>query len=454
MMVHASSAAQRRGPVDVHEMRSNLERLSELERRLSVTLSAADIDHEVESRLKRLSRTVRMQGFRPGKVPLKVVVQHYGTQVRREVLGDAMQKSFGDAVREQNLRVAGYPRFEAGPPAEGAGEFQYSAVFEVYPEVVVGDLSKATIDRPTLDVGEAEVDKTIEIMRKQRVRFEPVERSAQTGDRVTIDFQGTVDGAAFPGSSAKGQALVLGENRLLPDFETNVTGLKKADSKGFDLRFPDDYHGKEVAGKTARFEVTVLEVAAPHLPEVNADFAKSLGVESGDTGTMRAEVKQNVEREVRLRLKNRIKDQVMAALLEGTKVETPKALVQAEIERMRSAARQDLAQRGVKLKDDAPLPVEMFAAQAERRVNLGLILAEVVKAHNLYAKPEQVRAQVEEQAQSYERPEEVVRWFYAAPERLRDIESAVMEENVITWALGVARLKERIINFDELMGNK
>ena len=435
-------------------MQSNLERLSELERRLSVTLPTADIDNEVESRLKRLSRTVRMQGFRPGKVPLKVVAQHYGMQVRQEVLGDAMQKSFGEAVREQNLRVAGYPRFEAGPPAEGAQEFQYSAVFEVYPEVVVGDLSKAVIERPLLDVGEAEVDRTIEIMRKQRGHYHPVERAAQTGDRVTLDFEGTLDGAPFAGSSAKGQAVVLGEGRLLPDFESNVIGSGKGATRKFDLRFPDDYHGKEVAGKTAQFEVTVNEVAAAHLPEVNEEFAKSLGVASGDIAQMRAEVKQNLEREVKARLKNRVREQVMTALLEATKVDAPKSLVQLEIERLRAAARQDLAQRGVKMKDDTPLPADLFEAQAQRRVNLSLILGELVKAHSLYARPEQVRAQVEEHAQSYERPEEVIRWFYAAPERLRDIESAVMEENVVAWAIGVAGSRDQTINFDELMGNK
>jgi trigger factor len=440
--------------VDVDEMQANLERLSELERRLSVTLPTADIENEVESRLKRLSRTVRMQGFRPGKVPLKVVAQHYGPQVRQEVLGDAMQKSFGEAVREQNLRVAGYPRFEAGSPSDGAQEFQYSAVFEVYPEVVVGDLSKVQIDRPLLEVGETEVDKTIEIMRKQRVRYEPVERAAQTGDRVTLDFEGTLDGAAFAGSSAKGQAVILGDGRLLPDFESNVVGLGKGDTRTFDLRFPDDYQGKEVAGKTAQFEVAVSAVAEPHLPEVDAEFARSLGVASGDIAQMRAEVRQNLEREVKARLKSRVKEQVMTALLEATKVEAPKALVQMEIERLQAVARQDLAQRGVRVKDDTPFPADIFEAQAQRRVNLGLILSELVKTHGLYAKPEQVRAQVEEQAQSYERPEEVIRWFYAAPERLRDIESAVMEENVVAWAQGVAGSRERAINFDELMGNK
>ncbi len=436
------------------EMQANLERLSELERRLSVTLPVSDIASEVESRLKRLTRTVKMQGFRPGKVPLKVVARQYGPQVRQEVLGDAMQKSFGDAVREQNLRVAGYPRFEPKPLNEQSAEFQYIAVFEVYPEVSVGDLSQAAISRPVFEVGEAEVDKTIEIMRKQRAVFDAVDRPAQTGDRVTIDFRGTLDGAEYPGSSAKGHAVVLGENRMLPDFEAQVIGLKRGESRAFDLRFPDDYHGKDVAGKTAQFEVTVGEVAAPRLPEVDAEFAKVLGVEAGDIATMRAEVRLNLEREVKARLKNRVKDQVMQALLDSTRIEAPKGLVQLEIQRMEAAARQDLAQRGVRVKEGTALPVEMFEAPAQRRVNLGLILAELVKIHGLYAKPEQVRALVEEQAQSYERPEEVIRWFYAAPERLRDIESAVMEENVVARVLSIARLQDQAVNFDELMGNK
>ena len=263
-------------------MPSNLETLSALERRLSVTVPATEIDSEVENRLKRLSRTVKMHGFRPGKVPLKVVAQQYGPQVRQEVLGDAMQKTFGEAVRNQNLRVAGYPRFEPKPLAEGSAEFHYSATFEIYPEVVVGDIASAAIERPVLEVDEAEVDKTIEIMRKQRATYGPVERAAQTGDRATIDFRGTLDGVEFQGSSAKDQPVVLGEGRLLPEFEGNVTGMKAGESKAFDVRFPDDYHGKEVAGKTARFEVTVKAVAEPHLPEVDAAFAKSLGVADGD----------------------------------------------------------------------------------------------------------------------------------------------------------------------------
>jgi trigger factor len=436
-------------------MQANLETLSALERKLSVSLPATDIDHEVETRLKRLSRTVKMHGFRPGKVPLKVVEQHYGPQVRQEVLGDAMQKSFGEAVRQQNLRVAGYPQFELTPRTDGAGEFRYSATFEIYPEVKIGDIAGATIERPALDIGDAEVDKTIEIMRKQRVRYEEeVERAAQTGDRVTIDFRGTLDGADFPGASGSGQQAVLGEGRLLPDFDAGITGMKPGETKSFDVGFPADYHGREVAGKTARFEVTVRHVAAPRLPEVDAAFAKTLGVADGDLSRMRAEIRGNLEREVKAKLRNRQRDQVMQALLDATRIEAPRSLVSMEVERLQAGARQELAARGVKVTQETPLPGDLFEQQAQRRVTLGLILGELVRMHGLQSKPEQVRKRVEEQAESFERPEEVVKWYYAAPERLREIESAVLEDNVVEWALGVARVTDRIVDFDELMGKQ
>lgn len=435
-------------------MQANLETLGRLERRLSIAVPLAEIDSEVESRLRRLTRTVKMHGFRPGKVPYKVVQQQYGGQVRQEVLGDALQKSFSNAVRQQNLRVAGYPKFEAKPLADGASQFEYSATFEIYPDIAVGDISTATITRPTLEVGDAEIDKTLEIMRKQRVSYEPVERAAAEGDRVTMNYRGSIDGKPFEGSAAEASSVVLGEGRLLPDFEKQLAGMKSGESKTFELRFPDDYHGREVAGKTASFEVRLLQVAAPKLPEIDAEFAKSLGVADGDLGKMRAEVKANLEREVKARLRNRVKDQVMQALLDVTQVEVPKALVEMEIQRMQAQARQDLAARGIPVKDDTPLPAEMFEKQAQRRVNLGLILAEVVKINNLHAKPEQVKAAVEEQAQSYEHPQEVVKWFYQSPERLRDIESMVLEDNVVAWVLGAARVEDKTIAFDELMENK
>jgi len=435
-------------------MQANLENLSALERRLSVAVPMSEIDQEVDTRLKRLTRTVKMHGFRPGKVPLKVVAQQYGPQVRREVLGDALDRTFGEAVRQHNLRVAGYPRFEPKPFSEGASDFEYSATFEVYPEVQLGDVAGSKVVRPRLEVGDAEVDRTIEIMRKQRVTYEKADRGAENGDRVTISYRGTIDGTEFAGGKAENQSVVLGEGRLLADFESAMQGMKAGESKTFELKFPDDYHGKDVAGKTASFEVSVSEVAAPKLPEIDGEFAKTLGVADGDLGKMREEIKANLEREVKARLKSRVKDQVMQALLDSTKVEVPKSLIESEIERLRQLTRQDFAARGIPVKDDTPLPAEMFEKQAERRVNLGLILAELVKAHNLQAKPEQVRALVEEQAQSYENPQEVVRWYYQQPDRLRELESMVLEDNVVEWALQTAQVEDQPIGFDELMGNK
>jgi trigger factor len=435
-------------------MQANLETLGQLERRLSIAVPMTEIDSEIESRLKRLSQTVKMHGFRPGKVPLKVVAQQYGGQVRQEVLGDALQKSFGEAVRQQNLKVAGYPKFEAKPLADGALHFEYSATFEIYPDVAIGDISKATVSRPTLVVGDAEVDKTLEIMRKQRVTYDPVQRAAEAGDRVTVNYQGKIEGKEFNGSAAQGHRVVLGEGKLLPDFEKHLTGMKSGESKTFELRFPDDYPAREVAGKTATFDVSVTEVAAPRLPVVDAEFAKSLGVADGDLGKMRAEIRANLEREVKTRLKSRVKDQVMQALLDVTQIVAPKGLVEMEIQRMQAQARQDLVARGIQVKDGMPMPAEIFEKQAQRRVSLGLILAEVVRLHNLQARPEQVRAVVEEQAQSYEHPEEVVKWFYQSPDRLRDIESMVLEDNVVAWGLGAARVEDKAIAFDELMENK
>jgi trigger factor len=434
-------------------MQANLENLGTLERRLSVAVPMTEIEREIDVRLKRLSRTVKMHGFRPGKVPLKVVAQQYGPQVRQEVLGDALQKSFGEAVRQQNLKVAGYPRFDAKPPSEDAAEFEYSATFEVYPEVQLGEISNATITRPQLEVTAAEVDRTLEIMRKQRVTYERVERAAENADRVTMSYTGTIDGVEFTGGKAENQEAVLGEGRLLPAFESQLAGMKAGDAKTFDVRFPDDYHGKDVAGKTASFEVSVSEVAQPRLPEIDADFAKGLGVVDGDLERMRTEIRANLEREVKARLKARVKEQVMQALLDTTKVDVPQALVEGEIERLRELTRQDLAARGIPVKPDIPMPAEMFEQQARRRVNLGLILAELVKAQQLQPKAEQVRAAVEEQAQSYEQPQELVRWYYQQPDRLREIESMALEENVVEWALAKAKIEDKPIAFDELMGN-
>jgi trigger factor len=432
-------------------MQANLENLGSLERRLSVSLPLDRVNTEVESRLKHLARTVKLHGFRPGKVPLKIVEQQFGGQVRQEVLGDAVQQSFGEAVREKQLRVAGYPRIEV-KPTEDAAKFEYTATFEIYPEIVVGPIDNAAIDRPLVEIGDAEVDKTLEILRKQRTHFHVAKRAAANGDQARIDYRGSIDGTPFEGGTAEDQTVQLGGGQLLADFEKNVIGMQPGETRSFSMHFPDDYHGKEVAGKEAQFEVTLKEVREPHIPAVDEQFAKSLGVSDGDIGKMRAEIKANLEREVKRRATARVKDQVMKSLLDVTTVELPKALVDMEVERLTQNMRRDLESRGMKA-DQIPMPREAFEPEAKRRVSLGLIMAELMSQQKLEAKPEQVKAVVSEHAQSYEKPEEVMRWYYQQPERLREIESVVLEDNVVQWVLSKAKVADKPTPFDDLMGN-
>ena len=435
-------------------MQTSLENLGQLERRLNMAVAVDEIEKQVDERLKKLSRTLRMAGFRPGKVPLKLVAQQYGPQVRSEVIGDAVQKAFSDAVRAQNLRVAGYPRIEPKAGDADAKSIEFSATFEIYPEVVPGDVSASRIERATLTVGEAEVDKTLEILRKQRQHFHEVERPSAAGDRITADFLGKIDGVEFTGGKASDFVFVLGEKQMLPEFEANALGLAAGAAKTFDVTFPADYHGKDVAGKRASFELTVKKVEEPHLPELDAEFARSLGVEDGDLATMRAEVQANIEREVKKRVQADTKNKAMQALLDATKLNLPKALIEMETQQLMQAARADLEARGMKSEQIAQMPIDpaMFAQQAERRVSLGLIIAELVRAQGLAATPEQVRALVAEQAESYEQPDEVVKWIYSQPQRLSEMESLALEDNVVAWVLAHAKVEDKQVKFDEFMG--
>lgn len=433
-------------------MQANVENLGQLQRRLNVAVPLDKIDSEVESRLKHLTRTVKLHGFRPGKVPLKVIAQQYGAQVRQEVLGDALQKSFSEAVRERNLRVAGYPKFEAKPPQAGSQQFEYTATFEIYPEVKLGDISGTKISRPVVEVGEEQVAKTLELMRKQRTSYHAVERQAKERDQVTLDFHGTIAGEEFAGGQGKDLALMLGEGRLLPDFEKQIAGMRANETKAFELTFPEDYHGKKVAGKTASFEVTLKRVAEPKLPEINVEFAKNFGVQDGDLEKLQRDIKDNLLGEVKTRAQARIKDQAMQALLNATQIELPQSLVDMEIRRLMENTRKDLESRGVKTKD-TPMPHDLFQERAKRRVNLGLIIAELIKIHDLRPKPEQVRTIIEEHAQSYEHPDQVVKWYYSAPERLNDIEALVLEDNVVEWVMKQSKVEDKPMGFDELMGN-
>jgi trigger factor len=423
---------------------------SALERRIDMSVPLTEIDRDVEQRLKRMARTVRMAGFRPGKVPFKLVVQQYGPQARSEAVGEAVQKAFGEAVRERNLRVAGYPRIEPRQ-GEDAGQLQFSAVFEVYPEIALGDFSGRPIERAVLAVGEPEVDKTIEVLRKQRMVFVPADRPAADGDRVVVDFTGRTDEGVFPGGHATDYSIVLGAGTMLPDFESQLRGAGAGTSKTFDLTFPADYHAKDLAGKTATFEVAVKRIEAPQLPELNADFARALCIADGDLAKMRGEVRANLEREVKKRLGARVKDQVMRLILDANPIEVPMALVHAEAQQLVTNAKEDLKNRGV---DPNQVPVEAawFMEQATRRVKLGLVMAEMVKEKGLQARPEQVRALVQEMADSYENPAEVVRWYYSQPQQLAQAEALVIEQNVVDWVLANASVSDKDIAFDELMG--
>jgi len=423
---------------------------SALERRIDMSVPLTEIDRDVEQRLKRLARTVRMPGFRPGKVPFKLVVQQYGPQARSEAVGEAVQKAFGDAVRERNLRVAGYPRIEP-KQGEDAAQLQFSAVFEVYPEIALGDVSGRQIERAVLTVGEPEVDKTIEVLRKQRMVFVQADRPAADGDRVVVDFTGRIDDAVFQGGHATDYPIVLGAGTMLPDFESQLRGVGAGASKTFDLTFPADYHAKELAGKTATFEVAVKRIEAPQLPELNADFARALGIPDGDLGKMRAEVRANLEREVKKRLGARVKDQVMRLILEANPIDVPMALVQSEAQQLVENAKEDLKNRGLD-PNQVPVQAAWFMEQATRRVKLGLVMAEMVREKGLQARPEQVRALVQEMADSYENPSEVVRWYYSQPQQLAQAEALVIEENVVDWVMKNASVSDKDIAFDELMG--
>lgn len=441
-----------------------VEELGKLERRLSISLPLADIEKEVDARLKRLSRTIKMAGFRPGKVPLKIVAKQYGFQVQSDVLNERVGTAFNDAVTEHHLRVAGAPSI--APRASDTnpeGQIAFDATFEIYPEVKLGDLSQLEVDLPQTEAGDAEIEKTLQILQRQRVHYHArgeagdhgdggALRGVQTHDRVTVDFEGTIEGTPFEGGSANGHTFVLGEARMLDEFEAALQGMQPGESKTFDVTFPADYHGKDVAGKTAQFKLTLQGVEWPHLPEIDAAFAQSLGIEDGDLAKMRADIHANLQREIKKRLFARTKDHVMDALLKVAELEVPKALVEGEAARLMEATRQDLRGRGMKV-DDVPFPPELFQAQAERRVRLGLIVADLVKTQSLAAQPEQIKVHVEDLARSYENPTEVVRWYYSERKRLGEVEALVLEENVVNYVIGQVRTKVTPVAFDDLMGN-
>lgn len=432
---------------------SNVETLSGLQRRLNASIPQQQLRGEMEARLKRIGRTAKVHGFRPGKVPYKVLEQQYGPSVQQEVLGESLQRSFAEAAIANKLQVAGYPQFELKTTDLNAPQIEFSATFEVYPEVVIGDIAAESVNRATYSLTDTDVDETIGNLRKQRAEYKQADRAAKNEDRVRIDFSGKLNGVPFDGGQGKDLALVLGTGRMLPDFEKAILGMKAGESKSFNMTFPADYHGKEVAGKEVTFDITVHTVEEAHLPEVNAEFAKSLGAADGDVAKLKQEIRDNIAREAQRRVKVRNKDSAMEALLKVSQLEVPKALLDEESERLMQQTMHDMEARGMKIPKNMPLPTDLFAERATKRVKLGLILAELVKKHDLTAKPEQVKALLEEQAQSYEHPEEVVRWYNADPARLRDVENLVLEDNVVDWVMSKAKVSDQPVTLSELMGS-
>jgi trigger factor len=434
-------------------MAVTVENLEKLERKMTLTLPLNTIQSEVDSRLKKLARTVKMDGFRPGKVPMSVVAQRYGYSVHYEVMNDKVGEAFASAANEAKLRVAGQPRISE---KEGApeGELTFDAIFEVYPEVQIADLANAEVEKITAEVSDDAIDKTIDILRKQRRTFaqRAADAPAQDGDRATIDFEGKIDGETFAGGKAEDFQFIIGDGQMLKEFEDAVRGMKSGESKTFPLSFPEDYHGKDVAGKQADFLVTVKKIEAAHLPEVNEALAKSLGIADSTVEGLRADIKKNLEREVKFRLLARNKNAVMDALVANAELDLPNSSVQAELDRLVEGARADLKQRGIKDADKAPIPDDIFRPQAEKRVRLGLVVAALVRTNELQAKPEQLKAHIEELAASYEKPQDVVRWYLSDNSRMAEVEAVVIENNVTDFVLSKAKVTDKAISFDELMG--
>jgi trigger factor len=422
---------------------------NKLERNITLSLPAVEIESEIAARLKKIARTAKMSGFRPGKVPFNIVANQYGFQVRQEVMSDSVQKIFADEVQKSKLRVAGYPRFAPANTGDSADKFEFTATFEIYPEVKVGALTGKKLEKLSAEVSDTDIDNTIETLRKQRAAYDKTDRAAEKGDFLVVDFIGKLNGEPFKGGDAQNFGVVLGEGRMLPDFEAALHGLKGGDEKTFDLTFPADYQ-PDLAGKTVQFSVSVKVVNAPKLPEIDAAFAKSLGVTDGDIAKMRTEIKANLERELKKRVQSKTKDQVMQALLDVAELELPRSLVEMEIGSLQQQAVKDLESRGMTTKD-LQLPPELFVERAERRVKLGLILNEVVKQNELKAKPEQIRAVVEEHAESFEEPAQMVRWYYSDPARLAEVEGMVLEENVVEWAARSMDVTTVAKPFDEVM---
>jgi len=430
-------------------MQVSIEETGSLERRLNVAVPQERIEKEVQSRLQRLSRTAKVKGFRPGKVPMKVVAQQYGRQVRDEVVGEVIQSSYFEAINQEKLQPAGMPSIEPKVMEEGK-DLEYTATFEVMPKVELAEVAGARLEKTVAEVSDEDLEKMLENLRQQRTSWKEVKRKAKKGDRLNIDFTGTIDGEAFAGNSGQNVPITIGSGRMIDGFEKGLTGAKAGEELTLDLQFPEEYPHKEVAGKPVQFQVKVNSVEAPELPELDEEFARSFGIGDGSLDSLRQEVRQNMERELKQALAARNKQAAMDKLMELNKVEVPAALVDQEAEGLKRQMMQQMyTPQG---KSGVDLDASMFREQAERRVTLGLVLSELIKSREIKVSEEQLRAKVEEIAATYEKPEEVVKWYYSDKKRLSEVESLALEDAVVDWVFAQGDVSEKQSRFDEVLG--
>lgn len=425
-------------------MQVSVEANGSIQRKMTVTVPADNINQEVEKRLKSMRGKVRMDGFRPGKVPLSVVKQRYGTGIYQEVVGDVMQNSFYDAARQENLRVAGYPSID--PKVMDAGkDLEYEATFDVYPEIEVAAMDGVKVEKPVADIADADIDKMIETLRTQQKEWVDVDREVQDGDLVTVDFEGTIDGEAFEGGDASGYQVEVGAGRMLKDFEAALIGMKAGEEKTSDVAFPENYHAENLKGKTVQFRQKVTVVQASQLPEINEEFINRFGVEGGDMDAFRAEVKKNMQRELDSAVNMKVKTQVMDHLHDKHELEVPAALVTDEISHMREEMKQNTGT------DTAQLPDELFTEQATRRVKLGLIVGEVIRQNDIQKDAAKIDEKLETLAATYEDPQALIEYYRSNAQAMQTIEAAVMEDMIVEWVLNQADITEENTTFDDIM---
>lgn len=435
-------------------METKLESLEGLNRKYTFTVKWEEINQEVGERLKKQQRKAKISGFRPGKAPLKMIESMYGASIQEEVINDKIPALFFQKANEDKLLVAGYPSFEADSEQTDKDHLTIHALFEVFPEITIGDLSAKEIEKISCEVTDAEVEETINILRKQRTRFEHVERAAQDQDRVIVDFKGTVDGEEFEGGSSTNFPFVLGEGRMLPEFEKGVLGLKEGEDKNVEVTFPEEYHAKDLSGKKAIFNIKVVSIAEAILPEIDEEFARSLGIADGNVEKMHAEVRKNVTREVKRRTVEMTKENAMNALIDACELPIPSALVQEESVRLMNEMRQNFVSQGIDTKSMPDLPADMFKPQAERRVSLGLLVSHIIEENKIEAKDDQIKAMIEEFADSYEDPKEVIDWYFSDEKNLQGPKSLVLEANVVDFILSKAKAVEKKMSFDDIMNSK